>query len=91
MDIKRGSVFHRGPEILGGTLVFVGTRVPIELRVQHPKRRRKFWMTFRPRDGNRHWNVALRRKEYPCPLSTDEHVATVDVRQQPFSVEGVVG
>ncbi|PSQ92106.1 MAG: hypothetical protein BRD30_02690, partial [Bacteroidetes bacterium QH_2_63_10] len=36
---------------------------------------------------NRHWNVALRRKEYPCPLSTDEHVATVDVRQQPLSVD----
>lgn len=28
--LPHGSVFHSDPEILGGTPVFVGTRVPVE-------------------------------------------------------------
>lgn len=28
--MKRSSVFHSDPEILGGTVVFIGTRVPLE-------------------------------------------------------------
>lgn len=28
---KRSSVVHSDPEILGGTLVFVGTRVPVRI------------------------------------------------------------
>jgi len=30
-------IFHRDPDILGGTPVFVGTRVPVESLVQHLK------------------------------------------------------
>lgn len=35
--MKRDQVFHRDPEILGGTPVFTGTRVPVESLVQHLK------------------------------------------------------
>ncbi len=28
--IKKSSVFHSNPEILGGTVVFTGTRVPMQ-------------------------------------------------------------
>lgn len=30
-----GRVFHRDPEILGGTPVFVGTRVPVRSLIEH--------------------------------------------------------
>ena len=32
-----GSVVHRDPEILGGTPVFVGTRVPVQILTDHLK------------------------------------------------------
>lgn len=35
--MDREQIFHRDPEILGGTPVFVGTRVPVESLVQHLK------------------------------------------------------
>ena len=35
--MEREQIFHRDPEILGGTPVFVGTRVPVESLVQHLK------------------------------------------------------
>jgi uncharacterized protein (DUF433 family) len=41
MDTKRpialpdGSVIHSDPEILGGTPVFVGTRVPVQALIDH--------------------------------------------------------
>lgn len=35
--MKRDQIFHRDPEILGGTPVFTGTRVPVESLVQHLK------------------------------------------------------
>jgi len=33
----REQIFHRDPDILGGTPVFVGTRVPVESLIQHLK------------------------------------------------------
>ncbi|PEN13327.1 hypothetical protein CRI94_11130 [Longibacter salinarum] len=33
--MKREDVFHRDPEILGGTPVFTGTRVPVDSLIQH--------------------------------------------------------
>lgn len=30
MDMTRSSIFHSDPEILGGTVVFRGTRVPLQ-------------------------------------------------------------
>lgn len=33
--MKREEVFHRDPEILGGTPVFTGTRVPVDSLIQH--------------------------------------------------------
>jgi uncharacterized protein (DUF433 family) len=36
-SMEREQIFHRDPEILGGTPVFVGTRVPVESLVQHLK------------------------------------------------------
>lgn len=35
--MEREQIFHRDPDILGGTPVFVGTRVPVESLVQHLK------------------------------------------------------
>jgi len=35
--MEREQIFHRDPEILGGTPVFVGTRVPVGSLVQHLK------------------------------------------------------
>ena len=35
--MKREEVFHRGPDILGGTPVFTGTRVPVDSLIQHLK------------------------------------------------------
>lgn len=35
--MKRDQIFHRDPEILGGTPVFTGTRVPVESLVEHLK------------------------------------------------------
>ena len=35
--MEREQIFHRDSEILGGTPVFVGTRVPVESLVQHLK------------------------------------------------------
>lgn len=35
--MEREQIFHRGPEILGGTRDFVRTRVPVESLVQHLK------------------------------------------------------
>ncbi|HEX8394501.1 MAG TPA: DUF433 domain-containing protein [Longimicrobium sp.] len=32
---RPGSVFHRDPEILGGTPVFVGTRVPVQSLIDY--------------------------------------------------------
>jgi len=32
-----GNVIHRDPEILGGTPVFVGTRVPVRTLIEHLK------------------------------------------------------
>jgi uncharacterized protein (DUF433 family) len=32
-----GSVVHSDPEIMGGTPVFVGTRVPVQILVDHLK------------------------------------------------------
>jgi len=33
--VKRSSVYHSDPEILGGTVVFVGTRVPVKSLFDH--------------------------------------------------------
>jgi len=33
--VKRSSVYHSDPEILGGTVVFVGTRVPVKSLIDH--------------------------------------------------------
>lgn len=33
--MKREDIFHREPDILGGTPVFTGTRVPVDSLVQH--------------------------------------------------------
>lgn len=35
--MKREEVFHRDPDILGGTPVFTGTRVPVDSLIQHLK------------------------------------------------------
>ena len=35
--MDREQIFHRDPGILGGTPVFVGTRVPVKSLVQHLK------------------------------------------------------
>jgi uncharacterized protein (DUF433 family) len=35
--MDREQIFHRDPDIHGGTPVFVGTRVPVESLVQHLK------------------------------------------------------
>lgn len=35
--MKRDQIFHRDPEILGGTPVFTGTRVPVDSLIQHLK------------------------------------------------------
>jgi uncharacterized protein (DUF433 family) len=35
--MEREQIFHRDSEILGGTPVFVGTRVPVESLVHHLK------------------------------------------------------
>lgn len=33
--MKREEIFHRDPDILGGTPVFTGTRVPVDSLIQH--------------------------------------------------------
>jgi uncharacterized protein (DUF433 family) len=35
--MERNQVFHRDPDILAGTPVFVGTRVPVDSLIQHLK------------------------------------------------------
>ena len=35
--MEREQLFHRDPDILGGTPVFAGTRVPVDSLVQHLK------------------------------------------------------
>ena len=35
--MDREQIFHRDPDILGGTPVFVGTRVPVESLIHHLK------------------------------------------------------
>lgn len=35
MALPDGSVVHSDPEIMGGTPVFVGTRVPVQVLVDH--------------------------------------------------------
>jgi uncharacterized protein (DUF433 family) len=35
--MNRDQIFHRDPNILGGTPVFTGTRVPVESLIQHLK------------------------------------------------------
>jgi uncharacterized protein (DUF433 family) len=35
--MDREQIFHRDPDILGGTPVFAGTRVPVESLIQHLK------------------------------------------------------
>ncbi|PEN06677.1 hypothetical protein CRI93_08510 [Longimonas halophila] len=35
--MKREQIFHRDPEILGGTPVFAGTRVPVASLLHHLK------------------------------------------------------
>ena len=35
--MKREEIFHRHPDILGGTPVFMGTRVPVDSLIQHLK------------------------------------------------------
>lgn len=35
ISMKREAIFHCDPEILGGTPVFVGTRVPVDSLVDH--------------------------------------------------------
>lgn len=35
--MKRDQIFHRDPNILGGTPVFTGTRVPVDSLIQHLK------------------------------------------------------
>ena len=35
--MKCEEVFHRDPDILGGTPVFMGTRVPVDSLIQHLK------------------------------------------------------
>jgi len=35
--MKREEVFHRDPDILGGTPVFTGTRVSVDSLIQHLK------------------------------------------------------
>jgi uncharacterized protein (DUF433 family) len=35
--MKREEVFHRDPDILGGTPVFTGTRGPVDALIQHLK------------------------------------------------------
>ncbi len=35
--MKREQVIHRNPEILGGTPVFVGTRVPVQTLIDYLK------------------------------------------------------
>lgn len=36
--MKREDIFHRDPDILGGTPVFTGTRVPVDSLIAHLKR-----------------------------------------------------
>jgi uncharacterized protein (DUF433 family) len=33
--MRKSSVFHSNPEILGGTVVFIGTRVPLQNLVDY--------------------------------------------------------
>ncbi len=35
MSLPDGSVIHSDPEILGGTPVFVGTRVPVQTLIEY--------------------------------------------------------
>jgi len=35
--VEREQLFHRDPDILGGTPVFAGTRVPVDSLIQHLK------------------------------------------------------
>jgi len=35
--MKREEIFHRDPEILGGSPVFTGTRVPVDSLIRHLK------------------------------------------------------
>lgn len=35
--MDRDQIFHRDPDILGGTPVFTGTRVPVDSLIQHLK------------------------------------------------------
>lgn len=34
-SLRRGQVVHRDPDILGGTPVFIGTRVPVRILFEH--------------------------------------------------------
>lgn len=38
MALPDGSVVHSDPEIMGGTPVFVGTRVPVQTLIDHIQR-----------------------------------------------------
>ena len=39
--MEREQIFHRDPDILGGTPVFAGTRVPVDSLIQHLKHGRR--------------------------------------------------
>lgn len=33
--MKKGQIVSRNPKVMNGTLVFAGTRVPVEILIQH--------------------------------------------------------
>ena len=39
--MEREQIFHRDPDILGGTPVFAGTRVPVDSLIQHLKHEKR--------------------------------------------------
>ena len=41
----QANVIHSDPEILGGTPVFVGTRVPVQALIDYLKARGGLWMS----------------------------------------------
>lgn len=62
--LPNGQVFHSDPKVLGGTPVFVGTRVPVRTLIEYLEGGYKldeYLDSFRPCVASRQWHFSRRR------------------------------
>jgi len=77
--MKPSSVVHSNPDILGGTLVFVGTRVPLQALIEYLQRGHsleEFLDDFPT--VSREVAVAALKQEEVCAAEVDRRIADVE-------------